>query len=438
MRLRGALALLLLLCIHGGYQGADAGGDGFVRVHGTRFALNGSPFFANGFNAYWLMSFGANPAQRGKVTSAMSQAAGAGLSVARTWAFSDGGGSNALQYSPGRYNEDTFQGLDFVLSEARKHGIKMILSLVNSYDSFGGRKQYVQWAREQGQSIGSDDEFFTNPVVKGFYKNHIKFQHASDKTLLVFLHGGPKTVLTRVNTITGVAYKDDPTIMAWELMNEPRCQSDLSGRTLQSWITEMAAHVKSIDGAHLLEAGLEGFYGASTPSRGAVNPSGYQVGTDFIANNRAPGIDFATVHSYPDQWLPGLDAPSQLRFLGGWLDAHIADAQAVLRKPLLVAEFGKSRRDPGYNGDQRDEVFGTVYAKVYESARAGGPAAGALFWQLLAEGMDSYGDGYEVVLGQAPSTTGVITTQSRRLQGLARAFVRAQQGKTGKGAKGGN
>jgi endo-1,4-beta-mannosidase len=69
------------------------------------------------------------------------------------------------------------QGLDFVLSEARKHGIKMILSLVNSYDSFGGRKQYVQWAREQGQSIGSDDEFFTNPVVKGFYKNHIKVKN---------------------------------------------------------------------------------------------------------------------------------------------------------------------------------------------------------------------------------------------------------------------
>ncbi|PUZ55489.1 hypothetical protein GQ55_5G215800 [Panicum hallii var. hallii] len=420
MRLRGALALLLLLCIHGGRQGADAARDGFVRVQGTRFVLNGNPFFANGFNAYWLMSFGADPAQRGRVTSALSQAAGAGLSVARTWAFSDGG-SNALQYSPGRYNENTFQGLDFVLSEARKHGIKMILSLVNSYDSFGGRKQYVQWAREQGQSIGSDDEFFTNPVVKGFYKNHIK------------------TVLTRVNTITGVAYKDDPTIMAWELMNEPRCQSDLSGRTLQSWIAEMAAHVKSIDGAHLLEAGLEGFYGASTPSRAAaVNPSGYQLGTDFVANNRAPGIDFATVHAYPDQWLPGLDAPSQLRFLGAWLDAHVADARDALRKPLLVAEFGRSRRDPGYSGDQRDAVFGAVYGKVYESARAGGPAAGALFWQLLADGMDSYGDGYEVVLGQASSTAGVIATQSRRLQGLARAFARARKPKQGQAGKGGN
>ncbi|CAL4948310.1 unnamed protein product [Urochloa decumbens] len=425
MRLRGAIALLLLLCIHGGIQGADAGGDGFVRVQGTRFVLNGNPFFANGFNAYWLMSLGADPAQRGKVTSALSQAAAAGLSVARTWAFSDGGGSNALQYSPGRYNENTFQGLDFVLSEARKHGIKMILSLVNSYDSFGGRKQYVQWAREQGQSIGSDDEFFTNPVAKGFYKNHIK------------------TVLTRKNTITGVAYKDDPTIMAWELMNEPRCPSDLSGRTLQSWITEMAAHAKSIDAAHLLEAGLEGFYGA--PSSPSKNPSGYQLGTDFVANNRAPGIDFATVHAYPDQWLPGLDAASQLRFLGGWLDAHIADARRLLGKPLLVAEFGKSRRDPGYGyGDaQRDAVYGMVYGKVYQSARAGGPAAGALFWQLLAEGMDSYGDGYEVVLGGRPSssTAGVIVTQSRRLQGLVRAFARARrdrQGKTGKGAKGGN
>lgn len=63
----------------------------------------------------------------------------------------------------------------------------------------------------------------------------------------------------------------------------------------------MAAHVKSIDNNHLLEAGLEGFYGPQSSSEVQTNP-GIQVGTDFISNNQIPGIDFATLHSYPDQW----------------------------------------------------------------------------------------------------------------------------------------
>lgn len=64
----------------------------------------------------------------------------------------------------------------------------------------------------------------------------------------------------------------------------------------------MASYLKSIDGNHLLEAGLEGFYGQS---KAESNPN-FQVGTDFIANNQIPGIDFATLHSYPDQWFDTL------------------------------------------------------------------------------------------------------------------------------------
>lgn len=67
-----------------------------------------------------------------------------------------------------------FQGLDFVISEARKYGIYLVLSLVNNWDAYGGKKQYVQWARERGQSLNNDDDFFTNFVVKGYYKNHVK------------------------------------------------------------------------------------------------------------------------------------------------------------------------------------------------------------------------------------------------------------------------
>lgn len=380
------------------------GGDEFIRTRGTHFILNGSPYYANGFNAYWLMYMATDPSQRHLVSNVFQEASSHGLSVARTWAFNDAG-DRALQTSPGIYNEQVFKGLDFVVAEARKYGIKLILGFVNNYDSLGGKKQYVNWARSQGQYLSSDDDFFTNPVVKGFYKNHIK------------------TVLNRYNTINGVIYKNDPTIMAWELMNEPRCTSDPSGKTIQAWITEMAAHVKSIDRNHMLEAGLEGFYGSSHPEKLSINPS-LSVGTDFIANNQIPGIDFATVHTYPDQWLPNSNDETQLAFVNKWLTSHIEDAQNILRKPVLLAEFGKSKSDPGFSTSQRDQLFANVYYKIYSSAKRGGPAVGGLFWQLLTEGMDSYGDDYTIVLSQCPSTANIIAQQSHKLSLIRKIFAR--------------
>ncbi|KAK8465337.1 hypothetical protein PHAVU_009G059700 [Phaseolus vulgaris] len=379
---------------------ADDGGA-FVKTRGVQLILNGSPYYANGFNAYWLMYIASDPSQRNKVSSAFQQASNHGLNIARTWAFSDGG-YNPLQYSPGSYNEQVFQGLDFAIAEARKYGMKLVLSLVNNYENMGGKKQYVEWARSQGQSISSEDDFFTNPVAKGFYKNHIK------------------AVLTRRNSITGIAYKDDPTIMAWELMNEIRCPSDQSGKTVQAWISEMASYLKSIDGNHLLEAGLEGFYGQSKPQS---NPN-FNVGTDFIANNQIPGIDFATVHSYPDQWLSSSGYEEQISFLGRWVDEHIQDAQNTLHKPVLFAEFGISTKSFGGNSSPRDRLFNTVYSAIYSSASSGGAAVGGLFWQLLAQGMDYFRDGYEVVLDESPSTASLIAQESQKLNHIRKMYVR--------------
>ena len=92
---------ILLICLQVGHAAE------FVKVNGIHFTVNGSPFFANGFNAYWLMTVAADPAGRSKVSKAFQEASSQGLSVCRTWAFSDGG-YRALQVSPGVYDEQVF------------------------------------------------------------------------------------------------------------------------------------------------------------------------------------------------------------------------------------------------------------------------------------------------------------------------------------------
>ncbi|XP_015070753.2 mannan endo-1,4-beta-mannosidase 4-like [Solanum pennellii] len=368
----------------------------FVYIDGTHFALEGKPFYLNGFNSYWLMYMASDPSTRNKVTNIFQQASKYKMNVARTWAFADGG-SRPLQSAPGVYNEQMFQGLDFVISEAKNYGIHLILSLVDNFEAFGGKKQYVAWAVQKGQKLTSDDDFFTNPMVKKFYKNYIK------------------DVLTRVNKITNVAYKDDPTILSWELINEPRCPSDLSGKTIQNWIREMAGHLKSIDTNHLLEIGLEGFYGNDKKQ---YNPNYINYGTDFISNNQIREIDFTTIHIYPDQWLPGSTPEAQDQWASQWIQAHIDDSK-LLKKPILIGEFGKSSNTTGYNIKMRDNYFGKIYGNIFNCAKNGGPCGGGLFWQLLDQGMENYGDGYEVVLQVSPSTDRVILLQSLRLSKLS-------------------
>lgn len=106
---RLGLALLVLVLIQNqGILLHVGAADGFIRTSGLHFVLNGLPYHANGFNAYWLMYVASDPSQRSKISSAFQEAASHGLSMARTWAFSDGG-YKPLQYSPGSYNEQMFQ-----------------------------------------------------------------------------------------------------------------------------------------------------------------------------------------------------------------------------------------------------------------------------------------------------------------------------------------
>ncbi|KAL2231792.1 UNVERIFIED_CONTAM: Mannan endo-1,4-beta-mannosidase 2 [Sesamum indicum] len=404
-----AMFLVLMMLFGAGCQGTRVplpSNSAFVRTSGSHFVLHASsPFLFNGFNAYWMMHLASDPIQRYKVSHVFREASAAGLTVCRTWAFSDGG-DRALQISPGTYDERVFQGLDFVVSEASKYGIRLILSFVNNYNDFGGRQQYVQWARNAGVQINTEDDFYTHPVLKDYYKNHIR------------------KVVTRFNTITRMAYKDDPTIMAWELINEPRCQIDYSGRTLNGWVEEMAGFVKWLDKKHLVEIGMEGFYGDTMPERMQLVNPGYQVGTDFITNNLIKDIDFATIHAYPDIWLSGKSDDEQMGFMERWMSSHLEDAKTILKKPLVIAEFGKSSKDPGFSLNQREVYMENVYRDIYRFARrGGGTMSGSLVWQLMAQGMDGYHDGYEIILSQTPSTARIISRQSHAMNTLSHLFT---------------
>jgi len=71
----------------------------------------------------------------------------------------------------------------------------------------------------------------------------------------------------------------------------------------RAWIEEMASYVKKLDSSHLVSIGEEGFFGQDRPEA-VHNPAdwGGQIGQDFVSDHMSPAIDFATVHTWPDNW----------------------------------------------------------------------------------------------------------------------------------------
>ncbi|KQK18483.1 hypothetical protein BRADI_1g42770v3 [Brachypodium distachyon] len=372
----------------------------FAGRNGTHFvdAATGSPLYVNGWNSYWLLS-SRSPAL---VAEMLRRGRRMGLGVCRTWAFSDGG-PDALQISPGRFSEAVFQVLDYVIYEARRNNIRLILCLVNNLDNFGGKAQYVKWAQAAGANLtNSTDSFFYHPTIKGYYKDYVK------------------AMLTRKNSYSGITYCDEPAIFAWELMNEPRCVSNSSGPHLQAWIAEMAAYVKSLDNNHLVTVGIEGFYGPGIAERLGFNPGDWAASLccDFLQNSAVEHIDFASVHAYPDSWLPKARMEEKVRYLSSWVDSHLNDSENILKKPVLFSEVGYLQHANANTTVDRDILLRVVYDKIYDSARKLQAGGGALIWQLMVKGTHMYHDNFSLVARDHPSTYKLIKEHSCRLQML--------------------
>jgi mannan endo-1,4-beta-mannosidase len=253
----------------------------------------------------------------------LNDAATNNFRVLRDWAFNDAdsitGGPNGitLQYWNGTapaYNDGVngFQNMDYFIYKAGLLNLRLILVLTNNWSAFGGMDWYVKHA-----GFTKHSTFYTDPTIRTWFKGYINH------------------VLNRVNSYTGVAYKNDPTIMAWQLANEPRCTAAdcPNGTAVTAWASDISAYIKSIDTNHLVGTGSEGFY-CNQGSDWTVNCNN---GVDESAMARLSTIDFEGAHFYPNHWHKPDDWGTTY-----WIPLHISDANAA-GKPLILDEFGSQR-----------------------------------------------------------------------------------------------
>jgi mannan endo-1,4-beta-mannosidase len=346
-------------------------GNLFVQRNGNVLKLNGQQFRFAGSNNYYPMY-----KSQFMVDDVFNAAAGNGFRVMRVWGSLDIGnqdGSNSIrgkadgvyfQYWGGSapaYNDgaDGLQHLDYVIYRAGKLGLKLVIPFVNNWNDFGGMDQYVRWrdSSTPDDQVWYHDSFYTDPVIRQWYKNWIAH------------------LLNRVNTYNGVAYKNDPTIMTWELGNEPRCLSAgayprsnaCTTQTLTAWANEMSTYIKSVDHNHLVSVGDEGFYCLPNPTHWTDSCS---EGVDTIALTRLANIDVMSLHLYPDYW--GRDAS----WGTDWIKRHIRDAKAN-GKAVMLGEWG------WLDKSTRNKVYKAWTDALFKSGGQSG-ADGGLYWLLSA------------------------------------------------------
>ncbi|KAJ3303821.1 hypothetical protein HDV03_003493 [Kappamyces sp. JEL0829] len=370
----------------------------FVKTSGMQFVLNGKPFYFGGTNSFSLFY-----SPTADVDNFFADAVKTKSSVVRTWLFSDGRGylgSGAIfnnnhgtvqgltivyfmdinnSTRQAEFNDDATYGLgrfDYVLKSARDHGVKLIVTLANNWNDFGGADYYVS---RLGSSQHYHGEFFTSSAIKTEFKRYISH------------------VLSRVNVLTNLAYKDDPTIMMVELMNEPRCvgsnvnnqfpqgSNQCSSATITSWADEMTTYIRGIDKNHLLAIGDEGFLN-NKASNGYPGYNEYpnvysnvydgSAGGDFAANAKLSNVDVLGLHAYFDQWAPASETGSYLKNTLRWVQDHYDIAKQV-NKPLYLAEYGLG------DSSKRANEFPTIQKKLQDLSYGGG-----LVWILMST---SYG-----------------------------------------------
>ncbi|WP_299550580.1 beta-galactosidase [Seonamhaeicola sp.] len=376
------IILIILLVSIGSLSSCAGYKRKFVKVENGAFIHKKKPYVFIGSNYWQGMNLGApDSGDRQRLIQELDELKTLGITNLRVLAASEGDSDMkycvhpALQTNPGVYNEDVWKGLDFLLSEMAKRNMKAVMVLGNFWTWSGGFPQYLKWANAGDipfpQNEGTSWNDFTD-YSQLFYSNEVAQQ---------MMYNHIEKIINRRNSITKKRYRKDPTIMAWQLANEPRGYN--ASEAFVKWTRKTSAFIKSLDQYHLVCLGTEG------------NTDKETAGTNVLRDNNDENVDYITMHIWPQNW--GWFNPKQgeekfkeaIKKADNYWGTHVEAAKS-LQKPVVLEEFGIARDNSSYNPDSetiwRDRFYKHLFGKVLNSIQNNGPVKGLNFWTYSGEG----------------------------------------------------
>lgn len=369
----------------------------FVKVRDGLFSRRGAPYRYVGANM-WYGAYLASPGptgDRARLGRELDRLAALGVRNLRILASSELGPlKHSLtpafhSYDPKTRklvsNPDLYAGLDYLLSELQRRDMTAVLYLTNFWEWSGGMMTYLSYVK--GRFINNGDPAYPWPT----FPNRVAEFYETPEAISLF-EGTVRELLTRRNGVTGKAYRDDPTIMAWQLCNEPRPTGDhgllaeFRGVYL-NWIKRTARLIHENAPRHLVSLGHEGLMGA------VMDEPTYRAAHEHI--------DYLTAHIWPQNWswidvdniVGTFDAGAAK--VAAYIDTHIRIA-ADVKKPLVFEEFGfprdEGRFDPGSPTTFKDRFYGMIYDHVQVEFRKDGHLSGSNFWAWGGEGRALHDD----------------------------------------------
>ena len=317
--------------------------SGFVVRCGLGLCLNGQPYRFTGLNIYnansqsncWY-TLGSGAGLDSSLTTI-----GTGQEAFRSWFFQRLATTNGVR---------DWSAFDHTLAVAAAHGERVVATLTN---------QWGDCENASGSPLYKPESWYGSA-----YKSNV------DAGMTATYRDWVREVVTR--------YRDNPTILAWQMINEGEAKLSATGgcsstaeATVHAWAVDISGLIKSLDSNHLVSLGTIG-----------NGQCGTSTGTSYEDLHSIPTIDLCEYHDYDSASLP---MPGD-QWNG--LATRLAQCQAR-GKPMFVGEVGIKTADVSSLAARATDM-GAKFA-----AQFGAGVVGELPWEWAASGQNT-GDGYSI------------------------------------------